>query len=88
MEPRDGASRPRWKPATMRVNRSIASVIQGRPIGFPALFVDYDDIDLGMVDLDDLQRTVRGVFPGGRVHGANRFGLAPAGCPDALIYQQ
>src|ERR1700722_1982913 len=53
-----------------------------------ALFVDHDDINLGMVDLDDLQWTGRGVFPGARLHGADRHSLAPASSTEALIDQQ
>ena len=39
----------------MRVKTSMPSVIQGRPSRLPALLVNHDDVDLGMVDLDDFE---------------------------------
>jgi hypothetical protein len=55
------------------------------PDGLAALLVNHDDVDLGMVDLDDFQRSTGGVFARRCCHGPKRLGVFSAHRLDPLI---
>ena len=45
------------------------------PHRLAALFIDHNEIHLGVVDLHDLQGAGRGVFPGDSIQGTDSLGV-------------
>ena len=55
------------------------------PNELPALLVNHDDVDLGMVDLDDFERSTGGVLARRGRHGPKRLGVFSAHRLDPLV---
>ena len=88
MDTRDGLSIRKWNPTTMRVKTSIAGrPARGRtPIGLARRLVHQKKINLGVIDLHDLQGPRSDVLTRNRLRGLGAFAVLAFQRRHALVY--